>query len=641
LCTKTILYSTGIKYTICNSPKCLIILAALCFFTFCKAQQKLLLTDSNKQSTYYTDSTKEQLHAAIAAVETAISGIPYNEEKSINKYFFIADNYMDMEQYDSAQLWLNKIHEKLPAKENSLNNYFLISRQAEVYYYNNLQQLGLQESMRGLEMAKSLNDSLLLADSYNFSGLFLLNMDSVENAVNFFLKGIPFAKQPPFPVKYQSLSKPHHLYGNLAEAFFKLKQYKNAAECYTISRQMATAIGASRGIALAYFGLAEVYFNTQKTDSAVSYYSKAISTADIYNTTSDLDVALICFGGLGKCYFENNALPEANKTIKTGLDLLKLNPNLNKFYALIFLNTAYEIFKKQEFVAATIEVLELKMEIEKSNIDGSNKQIQTILKAGVANEKEVLNLQVQDAKRKQELANTRLILALVGFAFAIIAFLVYRYYQKQKIAVYKMRQKISQDLHDDIGSSLSSIQIFSELANIHWDTKPMETKLNVSKIAAISKDLMQQISDIVWSMKPPTEEKNFLTARIKNYAADFLTPLQINCTFNIDERLVQKITNPHIRRSILLIIKEAINNVAKYSKAKNCTISFAEENRFLLLFIKDDGVGFNTTGIKQGNGLYNIQSRCKQLGGNCTINTNPGEGVWVNCYLPATIFSHY
>ena len=74
----------------------------------------------------------------------------------------------------------------MPVKRPSLFNYFLITRQAEVFYYNNLQQLGLQESRKGLAMAEALNDSLLLADSYNFLGLFYMNIDSMATSIPYY-----------------------------------------------------------------------------------------------------------------------------------------------------------------------------------------------------------------------------------------------------------------------------------------------------------------------------------------------------------------------------------------------------------------------------------------------------------------------
>lgn len=115
-----------------------------------------------------------------------------DDPRYVRVCFEVADSFMNFEKYDSAQLWLNKIHAVLPFKDNSVNNYFLITRQAEVYYYNNLQQLGLQESRRGLAMAEALNDSLLLADSYNFLGLFYMNIDSTAASIPYYQKGLLF-----------------------------------------------------------------------------------------------------------------------------------------------------------------------------------------------------------------------------------------------------------------------------------------------------------------------------------------------------------------------------------------------------------------------------------------------------------------
>ena len=148
--------------------------------------------------------------------------------ENVKTYFTIADAFMDVDQYDSAQIWLNKIAETLPTKHASVSNYFLSSRQAEVYYYNGLLRLGLQESYRSLKIAKTLNDSLLLADAYNFIGLFYINLDSNEIAVPNFRKGIAFLKETPPPTQYLGLSEPHHLYGNLAEAFTNLSKYETA-----------------------------------------------------------------------------------------------------------------------------------------------------------------------------------------------------------------------------------------------------------------------------------------------------------------------------------------------------------------------------------------------------------------------------
>jgi tetratricopeptide (TPR) repeat protein len=213
-----------------------------------------------------------KLTAQISLIDSAknnFSSQQKNEDAYLRTAFFIADEYMNAEQYDSAQIWLNKIYEKLPAKKPSLFNYFLITRQAEVYYYNDLQQLGLQESFRGLQMAQDLNDSLLLADSYNFLGLFYMNLDSSKASIPYYKNGLRYTRQPPYPTKYLSLTKPHHLYGNMSEAYYKLGMYDSALVNISLSLQKAYQINWGRGIAVGHNSAGDIFLALHKYDSAL------------------------------------------------------------------------------------------------------------------------------------------------------------------------------------------------------------------------------------------------------------------------------------------------------------------------------------------------------------------------------------
>jgi tetratricopeptide (TPR) repeat protein len=211
--------------------------------------------------------------------------------------FSIADDFMDIDQYDSAQLWLNLIAERLPLKQPSIPNYFLSTRQAEVYYYNGLQRLGLQESERSLNIARSLNDSLLLADAYNFLGLFHINLDSNRKAIPYFKKGMEYTRQPPYPEPYLSLTKPHHLYGNLAEAYEKLEMYDSAIYLSRISLQLARGIDWKRGMAVAHNNLGNSFLKKQIPDSALHHY---LASQQITLVGGDFDVELLDYGGMAR-----------------------------------------------------------------------------------------------------------------------------------------------------------------------------------------------------------------------------------------------------------------------------------------------------------------------------------------------------
>jgi signal transduction histidine kinase/ligand-binding sensor domain-containing protein len=210
----------------------------------------------------------------------------------------------------------------------------------------------------------------------------------------------------------------------------------------------------------------------------------------------------------------------------------------------------------------------------------------------------------------------------------------------QDSIVQNERDRIIAALHDDVGATLSSMHIYGDLAHAVWDMQPQQSKEMVGKISSQSKELMARMSDIVWSLKPAGEEKNTLIVRLKNYTQDLLAGKGIAASFNIDEATAAAIVHPMARKNILLIAKEAINNIAKYSEAVQATFTLNRQNDTIHLIISDDGKGFDKANIKAGNGLGNIMQRCKQLNGSFDITTAAGKGVTITCTFPLTIISH-
>lgn len=210
---------------------------------------------------------------------------------------------------------------------------------------------------------------------------------------------------------------------------------------------------------------------------------------------------------------------------------------------------------------------------------------------------------------------------------------------QQEAMIADERRRITADLHDDVGATLSSMHIYGGLAENVWHTAPEASKEMVTKITQQSRDLMTRMGDIIWSMKPANEEKYTLEARLKNYCNELLSPKNITCYFSIDEKIATSITHPEARKNMLLIAKEAINNVSKYSVARRVYISLLQKENNIILSVTDDGKGFDTTTATYGNGLHNIQQRCKQLNGLANV-TSGTDGTSVVCTFPIAIISH-
>ncbi len=559
------------------------------------------------------------------------------EDKNIKIYFAIADNFMEIDQYDSAQIWLNKISAVLPFKEPSLSSYFLSSRQAEVYYYNGLQRLGLQESERSLAIAQTLHDSLLLADAYNFIGLFYINLDSNRKAIPYFKKGINFTKQPPYPNNYLSLTKPHHLYGNMAEAYEKMEVYDSAIYLSRISLQLAMQIDWKRGIAVAYHNLGNAFLKSNKPDSALYNYRMSVITA---KQSGDFDVELLNYGGLANAEAILQKSEQAMQWLLEGFNLIKNKPSVNNLFVNHFLDDASFIYKKYGQHNMLTMALEKKSELLQKQIKSNNLQMNVILNAGLSNETRLLNLQMQQVKQQNEISNTRVYLLLAFLIMGMGAFLLYRYKARQKLQIVQLQNKISQDLHDDVGSSLSSLQVYSTVAGQLMESQPAKAKEMLEKIAVQSKILMENIGDIVWSMKPGNEQQIQLNAKIKNFVSDVLSASNINYAINIDESAEALIKNITAKKNILLIIKEAVNNAVKYSNASDVAVSIKKMDEHICVQVADDGKGFDAAAEKiKGDGLSNMQKRTEELKGIFEITSAPGKGCTVSALLPIPIIS--
>ncbi len=203
----------------------------------------------------------------------------------------------------------------------------------------------------------------------------------------------------------------------------------------------------------------------------------------------------------------------------------------------------------------------------------------------------------------------------------------------QQIALEKQRAKITADLHDDIGATLSSLQINSAVANKLIASNTSKAQHVLNKIEDQSRELADKIGDIIWSMKPGKDEFMTMSSRIKTFANDILSSTSIHYTIQIDPKVDTLIQDISVRKNIVLITKEAINNAAKFSKASELEIRLNYEHNNLVLEISDNGLGFELENVK-GNGIRNIKKRTEELHGNLEIKSSLNLGCHVRVTIP-------
>ncbi len=193
--------------------------------------------------------------------------------------------------------------------------------------------------------------------------------------------------------------------------------------------------------------------------------------------------------------------------------------------------------------------------------------------------------------------------------------------EKQE-SIQTERNRIASEMHDDLGSGLTTIRYLSDRALTKAASE--EERAQIGRIAAQSNALIGNMSEIIWALNMRFDSLDSLLAYLRRYAAEFLEEHQIALAWQLIELSAAHPLSGEIRRNIHLTVKEALNNIVKHSKATKVEFSFNEEDTFFVLKIADNGIGFNQNAdLSEGNGIHNMQSRMKSIQGTLTIESKP------------------
>lgn len=196
-----------------------------------------------------------------------------------------------------------------------------------------------------------------------------------------------------------------------------------------------------------------------------------------------------------------------------------------------------------------------------------------------------------------------------------------------------LRKKISRDLHDEIGSTLSTIAISSRIALAQNDDKAA-VNYQLQKIMGNTGRTMESMNDIIWSINPKNDNWESLLTHMRQFAAELCEPLNINFYLDADIDDMNGRLGPEKRQHIYLIYKEALNNAVKYSACSMIHIQLSIKNQLIQMSIKDNGKGFEKLNHREGNGLQNMEERALQLKGKININSTLQQGTRVMLQCP-------
>ena len=203
---------------------------------------------------------------------------------------------------------------------------------------------------------------------------------------------------------------------------------------------------------------------------------------------------------------------------------------------------------------------------------------------------------------------------------------------EQQRALERERARIAQDLHDDLGSSLTRISLLSDLARAEKDN-PVQVEAHANKISLSAGQTVRALEEIVWALRPGSDSLQSLVEYIAHFANELFDGSPARCRLDLPADLPSHSLPPEMRHNIFLVVKEALTNALKHSQADEVQVRAKVRGNVLEIEVQDNGNGFEppSAPLRPGkqHGQGNMRRRAEDMGGTLTVESVPGQGTTV------------
>jgi len=378
---------------------------------------------------------------------------------------------------------------------------------------------------------------------------------------------------------------------------------------------------------------ASALLNLKRTDEAVQTIDQAIAQAKKINYQALLPAAMVVRSRIAAQKERDNqvVLAHAREALKTAQ---KIDSPLEVAHALEELAEAYRRLERTDLA---LEALKKAQQLRDSIYSREKVRDLAVQEKDYEFAKERAAIELEqtraaaaaaDALRLQRQQRNNWILALSALLLGSSGyFLFWRNRQRNRVRLQEAetRQRIARDLHDEMGSTLSSISILSEAALRNMPAGADHTPYMT--IGERARQVMEAMSDIVWSVNPHNDTMANVVQRMKAFSIDVLEAQGIALHFKADESIGNLNLPMEQRKDFYLLFKEALNNAAKYSNAGDVWVNVQTRDGGLVLEVRDNGRGFDPAAVKQGNGLRNIEQRAERMGGTVRLESVSNVGT--------------
>jgi signal transduction histidine kinase len=226
--------------------------------------------------------------------------------------------------------------------------------------------------------------------------------------------------------------------------------------------------------------------------------------------------------------------------------------------------------------------------------------------------------------------------AAVGVAISVASgrYIAWHRMQREMILLQHQRSleqervRIAQNIHDDLGARVTQISLLSGMAQGNPGL-PEKARADFDSISRMARDLVTALYDTVWAVNPENDNLDALGNYLCQMVNQLCSQAQLRCRVHVEELPRDVQLSSQTRHNITMAVKEAMHNVIKHARASEVTLHAAYFGNLLTVSLQDNGCGFQVAGNLPGNGLTNMKRRLQEIGGTCTIESQPGHGTTV------------
>ncbi len=525
--------------------------------------------------------------------------------------------------------------------------------------------IALKNQMTALNLSEKIGDKKGIANAYHGIGNTYNWQDNYPDALKNYFASLKIFEEmgdkEGIAASYLSLGIINYKQGNISDA---LNNYLSALK-------MEEEIGNKPIIANCYINIGIINYMQGKFPDALK---NSFTALKISEEIGDKNSIALCHNNIGEIYRAQGNYPEAKKNYLASLKIKEeigdkvgirrsyvnlgdINLTLGKFseakkYLDDALSLAKEIGSKEGFTICYASLAELDSAVGNYKQAFEYHKLSSLYKDSMLNETNSRQLNEMNSQYKSEKKDNEIALLtkdkqiqkaeigkqrflknffIGGLALlALLTVLVFNNFRvRNKLRLENIRNKIAGDLHDDIGSTLNSISIYSQVAS----QKSPAAVQELEQIGEASREIIDAVSDIVWTVNTKNDSFEQIIFRLRMLTYNLLKAKNIEHTFRADEGMNHLRLSMEARRNFYLIFKEALNNLVKYSNASRVSILLTHSTNFITLLIRDNGVGFDTDQPYSGSGLLNMKSRAEEMKAELKIESETGSGSSIELKL--------